>query len=300
MTMASFRFDAEWTERARRIKGALVCPTCRGELDWSAAGASCDFCTARYPYRDGKFHFIGSASSHDPLDRLKERMKRRLGKLFYRVGRDIVAPTFPFSQQRAVRRWANPSSALIVDIGSGNHRWDDDVISVDSMNYPEVDIVADITALPFRQGSIDGFTSRSLLEHVWPLEKAIAELRRCTRDEGFNLHLIPFLFPFHASPDDFQRLTYAGAGRLFEGWDVVEQYNATGPVTLFLINFIEFLSVLLSFGIPRIKAVLYLGFCLLLFPIKFLDAPFVHRKSWLGLAPTIVTVMRKPRGTADR
>ncbi len=78
------------------------------------------------------------------------------------------------------------------------------------------------------------------------------------------------------------------------GWDVVEQRATAGPISLFLICSLEFVSALLSFGNERVKAVVYLLFCLVVFPLKFLDAPFVGRKQFLGLAPTILTVFRKP------
>jgi hypothetical protein len=129
---------------------------------------------------------------------------------------------------------------------------------------------------------------------------AVHEFRRCTRAGGFNVHLIPFLFPFHASPHDYQRLTHAGAARLFENWQLLAQYNATGPVTLFLVILVEFLSVIGSFGHPRIKAFLYLGLCLILFPIKVLDAPFVNRSAYIGMAPTILTAARKPSSSESQ
>jgi SAM-dependent methyltransferase len=283
-----------WTSRALRVRSFLVCPKCKNSLTWTSTAGICVSCEKTYPYRNGTFFFSEAAQGTDPLDRLKERLKRHLGNAFYMAGIGVIAPTFPFSLRRALLRWIDPRSALIVDVGSGNHRWHEAVIALDAVDYPAVDIVADLAALPFRDESVDGFTSRSLLEHVWPLDAAIAELKRCTRPTGINLHVIPFLFPFHASPGDFQRLTHAGAAKLFDGWTLVEQYNATGPVTLLLVSLIEFLATACSFGVPRVKAVIYLLLCVVLFPIKILDAPFVRRSSWLTMAPTIVTVVRKP------
>jgi len=297
MTATAAHPPASWNVRLQRVAPALACPHCRGALVFHLDGAGCVPCARHYPYRDGKLYFIEGFTSHDPLDKIKETLKRRFGKLFYTLGITLVAPTFPFSLKRAMAPYIDPAQVLVVDIGSGNHRVDDHIIAVDGMNYPEVDLVADITALPFHDGSVDGFVSRSLLEHVWPLESAVSELKRCTRAGGVNLHLIPFLFPFHASPYDFQRLTHAGAARLFDDWTVLRQYNATGPVTFFLVGVIEFLSVTLSLGLQQLKAPLYLLLCLLLFPLKFLDAPFVGRRVYMGMAPTIVTVVRKPGGS---
>jgi SAM-dependent methyltransferase len=228
----------------------------------------------------------------DELDSVKYALKRLLGRFYYRIGVTVVAPTFPFNFRKHIRRRLN-QDAVVIDLGSGNHRIDPHVITLDGVGYDAVDIVADLQALPFRSESVDAFVSRSVLEHIPDLSTPIQEIKRCTRPGGYSMHLIPFLFPYHASPGDFQRFTASGAARLFAPWTVVEQYNATGPATLFLVCFIEFMATLISFGSQQLKALMYLGFCLLLFPLKFIDVFFAGRKAFLGLAPTIFTVVRK-------
>ncbi|NQV20158.1 MAG: methyltransferase domain-containing protein, partial [Rhodospirillales bacterium] len=213
--------------------------------------------------------------------------------LYYSIGTTIIAPTFPFSYHRAIRRHIDPSGKIVVDIGSGNTRAHDDIICVDLFGYDEVDIVCDLGKLPFKPNSVDGFTSQSVLEHVPKLPALADRLCQCTRPGGVGLHLIPFLYPYHASPGDFTRLTHTGAAGLFPGWDVVEQTNVTGPVTYFLLGIIEFLAAILSLGSSRVRGPLYLALCLLTFPVKFLDAPFIGRKAFLSMAPTILTVVRK-------
>ncbi len=242
----------------------------------------------------GKIYFIESMAAEDALDTIKRRLKGWFGGAYYNVGVRIVAPTYPFDFRKAIRQHCQPDRALVIDLGSGNNRVDADVIAVDGVDYDAVDIVADLTKLPFKSGSIDAFASRSVLEHLSDLASTVRELIRCTRPAGLGLHLIPFLFPYHASPHDYQRLTHSGAASLCPGWQLVEQRNATGPATLFVVCLAEFLAVLFSFGRDRVKAIAYLLACLLLFPFKFLDAPFIGRKAFLGLAPTIFTVTRKP------
>ena len=105
--------------------------------------------------------------------------------------------------------------------------------------------------------------------------------------------LIPFLFPFHASPSDFQRYTHKGQKILFDGWELLEQFNPTGPVTLALLGIIEFFSILFSLGSEKAKDYIYLILCAALFPIKYLDFFFVNRKRFIGLAPSILSVVRK-------
>lgn len=283
-----------WGDRLERAKPALACPTCGGDLAFHADGASCGGCAARYPLRGGKLYFIEPPHTVDVLDSLKQRLKQRLGGLYYSVGITVFAPTYPFDYLAAITRHCDPAAALCVDIGCGNHRIDSAIIGIDMFAYDAVDIVCDLGALPFKVDSVDAFTSRSVLEHVPSIAEVIAALRRSTRPGGVNMHLIPFLFPYHASPHDYQRFTHTGAAGLFDGWALVEQRAATGPATLLLLWMTEFLSSALSFGNERIKSYLYLLACLVLWPIKFLDMLFVGRRHFLGMAPTIWTVMRKP------
>ena len=167
-------------------------------------------------------------------------------------------------------------------------------ILTDGIDYEQVDIVADLTALPFKTGSIDCFASRSVLEHVPELNRVIEEIKRCTRIGGLNVHHTPFLFPYHASPHDYQRFTHTGITNLFKGWELIEQVNVGGPVSLFLILMTEFGSILLSGGNQKLEPYIYLSLCVLLFPLKFVDILFIRRKSMLVLAPTMVTVLRRP------
>src|SRR5579875_523654 len=280
--------------RLARIRSSLACPACLSDLTCTPNSLTCGQCAASYPLRDGKIYFIQPPPSNDHLDRFKRRLKRLFGRRYYSIGVQLVAPTYPFNYSEAIRNHCEPAAQLIVDLGSGNNRVDDNIITLDSVDYESVDIVADLGALPFKSESIDGFASRSVLEHVSRLDSAVKEIGRCTRSGGIGIHLIPFLFPYHASPHDYQRLTHVGAATLFPGWRLLEQRNVTGPVTLFAACLTEFLAILLSFGRPRLKSIAYLAACLLLFPLKFLDAPFVGRRAFLSLAPTILTVVQKP------
>lgn len=284
----------QWPKRLARLIGQFACPACHAEVVEGSDQFRCTRCAASYPIRNGKIYFIEPIGAQDALDTIKHRLKRYLGPLYYTVGVNILAPHFPINHSATIRKHVNPNNRLVVDLGCGNRRVDQDVVALDASDYDAVDIVARLEALPFKTGTIDTLCSSSVLEHVPDLEGALSEIARCTRQGGLSIHLVPFMYPFHASPYDFRRWTHIGAAELLSGWDVVEQRSAAGPISLFLICFNDFIASVLSLGIPRIKAPIYLMTCLLTFPIKFLDAPFIGRKPFLGLAPTILTVVRKP------
>lgn len=280
--------------RLSRIRPYLACPKCHGDLVDESDHLRCGKCASRYPLRSGKIYFADSLKSKDSFDSVKGRLKRLLGRLYYQVGVPILGPSFPFNYRRKIFSFVDPQKAVVVDLGAGNHRVSEDIVTLDGVDYEEVDIVADLTALPFKSNSIHCFCSRSVLEHVPDMYQAIDDIKRCTERGGVNIHFIPFLFPYHASPDDYHRLTHTGVAALFREWVMVEQKNTCGPVSLLLLIIIEWLSTLLALGSERAKPYTYLFLCLCLFPLKFLDWPFVGRRRMLTLAPTIVSVMRKP------
>jgi len=244
--------------------------------------------------RNGQIYFSRPFSTEDELDTLKGRLKRSLGKWYYAIGVQVIGPSYPFNYRKKILSRVDPSASVVVDLGAGNHRISEDIVTLDGVDYEEVDIVADMTALPFRDDSIDCFCSRSVLEHVPELNHVIDEVRRCTAVGGLSLHHTPFLFPYHASPHDYQRFTHTGMSYLFRGWSILEQKNVGGPVSLLLIISTELLSTILSFGNSKLKPYLYLGLCLVVFPFKFFDVMFIGRKSMLGLCPTMLTIVRKP------
>ena len=280
--------------RLERIKNILVCPNCGSSLKFFSDAGRCNHCVIDYPIRNDKIYFIKiPPKSEDFLDKMKERLKRGLGKYYYIIGVNVIAPTYPFNFGSHVKEHINPKTKVVIDVGSGNKRIDKNIICLDMFDYDNVDVVCDVVKLPFKKNSVDAFVSRSMLEHVPNPSKLVEQFYDCTKDNGYGLHLIPFLYPFHASPYDFQRFTHKGVAVLFDKWTIVEQKNKTGPFSLFLLLIIELFSIIFSFGSTKLKALINLLLSALLFPIKYFDAPFINKKSLLTLAPTILTIVKK-------
>jgi hypothetical protein len=284
------------TPRLDRIRHALACPTCKGDLSFEATQVRCVACSAAYAMKNGRIYFIQPSETSDDLDNLKERIRNKIGRLYYTLVW-IISPCFfpPYSRQ--VARAFDTSRELVVDLGSGRLRLDNSIYCIDFNDYPEVDFVCDIRFLPFKPGTIDGFVSTGVLEHVAGAEDVVSSMVSATKPGGRGLHLVPFMFPFHASPHDYTRWTAPGLQRLFAGFKAVRVESNSGPLSFFLLGLVEFLSVVASFGNSRIKAALYPLFCAITFPLKFLDLLFIGRRSLEGMTPLFV-VYTGPRHEA--
>ncbi len=272
--------------RLERLKCALACPTCGGDLDFEPDGGKCANCDAVFPVRNGRIYFVEGVRAQDAVDDFKGRFRRVLGNLYYGAA-TIITPVLIPSFQRMVRRRLDPSTKLVVDIGAGNRRLSDDVIALDFVDYDAVDVVCDLRALPFKPGSVDAFVSSGVLEHLPTPELVVRDLARCTRKSGEALHVIPFLFPYHASPHDYTRWTHKGAELLFSRFASVDVVALGGPVSLFLLGLAEFLSIIFSLGIPKLRGLAYVVACLLVFPFKLLDLPFIGRRAFISLSPLL-------------
>ena len=116
-------------------------------------------------------------------------------------------------------------TGTILDIGCAD-RWVQRYLSEDctyiGLDYPGTgsaiygsrpDVFADAAALPIRGGSLDAVVALEVIEHVRDPAAALAEISRVLRSGGKLLLSIPFLYPVHDAPHDFQRLTIHGLQR---------------------------------------------------------------------------------------
>ena len=93
-----------------------------------------------------------------------------------------------------------------VDLGVGDPRW----------NYAGLDVVADLTALPFRQGTFHAAIHIVTLEHLREPACALAEIGRALENGGSLLIVVPHEWEVHQAPHDFFRFTRYGLVYLVE------------------------------------------------------------------------------------
>lgn len=143
-------------------------------------------------------------------------------------GRQVAAPL------RACR-------GTVLDIGSAD-RWLRAQLATEAryvaLDYPATanglydtrpDIYADACRLPFADGSIDAVACFEVLEHVADPEAVAAEIARVLKAGGVAALSMPFLYPVHDAPHDYQRWTAYGLSRsLARAGLEVESLEAAG------------------------------------------------------------------------
>ena len=79
-----------------------------------------------------------------------------------------------------------------------------------NMYHTRPDVFADARGLPFATGSIQGVIFKDVLEHVRGPESVLAEIGRVLEPGGILVLWMPFMYPIHDAPYDFQRYTEHG------------------------------------------------------------------------------------------
>ena len=174
-----------------------------------------------------------------------------------------------------------PPNAIIFDIGSkeargsyafGSPPTDAKVVCVDMQQGPGVDLIADAHDLPMvASDSVDLVTSVSVLEHVRYPQKVIGEIYRILKPGGIVYINVPFVFPFHADPDDFYRFSYKGVAILCEKFERIDSGFNRGPASTMHHLLVHFLAMLFCFNNRMLYGINQDLFRWVLFWVKYLD-----------------------------
>jgi SAM-dependent methyltransferase len=108
-------------------------------------------------------------------------------------------------------------------------------INIDQGTCPN--IFGDVTAIPLASSSCDCVLCTEVIEHLTHPTKCVEEMHRILAKDGVAFVSVPFLFPIHADPYDFQRYTEDGLRQLFHKFSSVEIHlmgNYLGVMGLFI------------------------------------------------------------------
>jgi SAM-dependent methyltransferase len=93
-----------------------------------------------------------------------------------------------------------------VDLAVGDTAWD----------YSRLEVLADLTALPFRDGAFHAAINVVTLEHLPEPGRALAEIARALEPGGLLLLAAPHEWEVHQAPHDYFRYTRYGLQYLLE------------------------------------------------------------------------------------
>jgi SAM-dependent methyltransferase len=144
-------------------------------------------------------------------------------------------------EQRTINHWAK---GTVIDVGCGD-RWlasciipAAHYIGVDypptiAQGYPgHPDVFADAARLPFCESAAHSVLLMDVLEHLRSPEAAIKEAARILKTGGRLILQVPFMYPVHDAPNDYQRWTRDGLHQLMtqNGFKVAEFTSRGHPI----------------------------------------------------------------------
>ncbi len=285
-------------DRRKYVTESLCCPQCLGDLTRTGEAYIC----ARHgpfkvdatgrPFLIGTEIFIDNENEHQTgINWLKSFLKR-WPNLYHSIWH-VFCPVLMLRHGPRMIMDFIPPAVPIVDLGSGPERLGDRFINVDVYPFPEVDIVADAESLPFSNGTIDAMVSESMLEHVPHPVVVATEMMRVLKKGGVIYVSAPFIHPYHASPDDFNRWTISGLKELFSGLEIEKSGVRSGPWSAALLFMVYWFGVVFSFGSRKAAPFLAHICMLVLGPLKYLDIIFMDMPGAEAVATHLYIIGRK-------
>ncbi len=224
---------------------------------------------------------------------LKEFFKR-WPRLYYAIF-DFLSPVYFGGLSPVAFLTKYPRTGTCLNLGSGARRLAPGVTNVDIAAYEGVDLVADITVLPHTDAAVSRIICDQTLEHVLNPEQVVREMYRVLQPGGYAYVSTPFMYPFHASPSDFQRWTHAGLAHLLADFTIVEQGVRCGPFSTLTTQLCYLAGSLFSFGNERLYWLIVYATAVPLFPLKCLDILGNHLPFAIHMASVPYVVVRKDR-----
>ncbi len=235
----------------------------------------------------------------DPESRRMAQEYRRYGSWRQRVRQVLKPPSIVYDEDAARRHsWiydTHGEETVVLSIGGGPGRENPRAINLNLEAFDSVDLVADGTNVPLLDASVDTVTCNAVIEHVVEPGQLVSEIYRVLKPGGYAQLMIPFVFPFHAYPSDYQRYSYRGVEELTRAFEKVDLCVLTGPTSAMLVLFREYLRLLVPGGNNRAMRLLLNGISgWLTFPFKYLDLWLNRKAEAAHLAAAFYYLGRKP------
>lgn len=232
------------------------------------------------------------SSSENNADIVRKYFKR--WPVFYYFIKIVFGPVMygGLSAKKFLKKYPKPGRTL--NIGSGPQIVESGVVNVDIHPFGGVDIVADAKSIPVPDDSVSRIISDNVLEHLPDPGSAVKEMKRILLSGGLVYISTPFLYPFHGSPNDYQRWTTEGIRELLKDFEILEiGVRGGGPFSTLSVTLCYIGATIFSFGSERIYWLLVNMFMFVFFPIKFLDIIFSRWPRATNVAAVLFCVAKK-------
>lgn len=284
----------------------FACPSCRKSLQDGKGLLQCTECKKSYPLRDGTPIFIEQKAEQTvQAHARKPSLLRKVARVLRPPHHSLYFGTLRSStgEGEELRRFLRAHKDLLVlNIGSLSKDLSalhPKIFNLDISWYPNIDVVADAHSLPFPDGSIDVILLKNVLEHVREPGKVLSEIERVLRPGGYFYAKIPFLQPFHAVPDDYQRYSVSGIDQALRNFEKLDFGIAVGPGSMMAWMLREYLAIITSFGKAKLYAAGLFFWGWLTFWVRYTDFFFWGNRYANRLTSAFYGLYRKAGGPSE-
>jgi SAM-dependent methyltransferase len=223
---------------------------------------------------------------------------------FFKPFRRLLSPIHPTYQSKASRNRVlgflteelkRSPGGHILNVGSGDSKFDFKVINLDLFVEKELDIQGDLLDLPIKGGTMDTILCTGVLEHVSNPPKAIEEIYRALNFGGRAFFEIPFMQTIHAAPKDYYRWTPAGLKKLMGAFNIKRIDIVAGPASALAWQLQETLAMLFSFNNLILYKIGLRIFGWIVIPVSWLDVLLEKNSMAWHAASGYALVAEKPQ-----
>jgi SAM-dependent methyltransferase len=129
--------------------------------------------------------------------------------------------THPYSE--VANQIISNCDGLVLVFGAGIQAPDrlrENVLNLDGVQFPYVDVVNRFRTLPFRSNVFDAVISQAVFEHLADPFEAAREIYRVLRPGGQVLIDTAFMQPYHGDPNHYFNMTQAGLREVMAGFRI--------------------------------------------------------------------------------
>jgi SAM-dependent methyltransferase len=281
--------------RFKKIKNIIQCNKCHSPLADSETSVCCNECKTSFPISNGVLIFKKSdiEKTKDAEFQVEQMFNSSITAKLTNIGSKFINSEYTLKNHLKEFLDEIAEEDIAMEIGSGNRRLNHNIINIDIAEFPNVDIIADASEIPFSDKTVDFVIIDTLLEHVPEPQKVVNEVYRILKKGGKALCITPFVFPYHGYPKHYFNFTKDGLEYLFRDFNECKIEINLGPSSALTNLLSEYFALALS-GQNRFAYSLWKGFTLIPISLfKYLDKFWSSQGSGIRIASHLCTLVKK-------